>query len=72
MSEFIRAIRHPVIFDSRTLHVTLVTLRSHIGWRKLAWSIRRHPEIWLRARHLELVRPGHALIDFHDELEDAT
>jgi len=57
MSEFIRSFDHPVLFDSRTLRVRPITLRAPIGWRKLAWEIRRHPCLWRRARHLELVLP---------------
>jgi hypothetical protein len=58
----IRSFRHPVIFDSRTLRVHLVTLRSPARWRVLLWRIRRHPELALRAWHLEVVRPGGAVI----------
>jgi hypothetical protein len=58
----IRSFRHPVIFDSRTLRVHLITLRSPAKWRVLAWRIRRHPELALRAWRLELVRPGGAVI----------
>jgi hypothetical protein len=55
----IRSFRHPVIFDSASLRVLhVVTLRSPARWRVLAWRIRRHPELALRAWRLELVRPG--------------
>jgi hypothetical protein len=72
MREFIRAIRHPVLFDSRTLHVALISERSPVDLRKLAWRIRKHPDLYLRARHIELVLPGHAVVDFHGELEAAS
>ena len=59
----IRSFHHPVIFNSRSLRVYLITLRSPLAFRRLAWQIRKHPELALRAFNLELVRPGGAVPD---------
>ncbi len=59
----IRSFSHPVLFNSRTLRVVPVTLRAPLVWRRLLWNIRKHPELALRAFHVELLRPGVAVID---------
>jgi hypothetical protein len=53
----IRSFNHPVLFSARSLRVVVVTLRSPLVWRRLAWKVRVHPELALRAFGLELVRP---------------
>jgi hypothetical protein len=66
--KFIRVLRYPVMFFTRTLRVYPVTQRSPVHQRKIAWLLRKHPELYLRRDRLELILPGHAVIDFHQSL----
>jgi hypothetical protein len=48
-AEMIREIRFPVLWLSRSQQVRVITLRSSLTWRRLAWQVRRHPGLaWKR------------------------